>query len=453
MKKLATLFLLFSIHSLFAQNEFIPFQSLEAAHKGTAAWNASGSGPEAAKTGHTLTWLPFSAYAYYYIASRDYDGIDADANAACLAGTGTITGFPSFVSALASNSFTVSDITMKYTIQTLGGDAEGIDWAYTSATTMETRTYTGGSWVIYLNGQPMIGGASPNMNMSIIYHNLADYTDDEISGYSDFVIPNDLSSTSPASVQACAAALLSDIGSYGIRYNFASLQPAIQTTFNANGRNGAFFIAQNGQLEKGIKVLPVELTSFSASIISNHVQLKWRTATELNNMGFEIEKSILSNNHMLDEWKKIGFVPGNGTTTSLHQYSFTDASSIEGKLKYRLKQIDVGGAFEYSKAIEVDLSQPTEFNLSQNYPNPFNPATEISFALPVESHVNLVVFNLLGEKVATLFDGIQQMGMHKVIFDAKSLTSGIYFYQISSSPVALNSGQTFRQIKKMMLLK
>ena len=453
MKKLFTLFLIFSIHTLFAQDEFIPFQSLEAAHKGTAAWNTSGAGPEAAKTGHTLTWLPSTAYAYYYIASRDYGGIDADASAACLAGTGTITGFPSFVAALASNSFTVADITMKYTIQTLGGDTEGVDWTYTPATTIETRTYTGGTWVIYLNGQQMVGGASPNMNMSIIYHNLSSYADDEISGASDFVIPDNLSAASPASVQACAAAFLSDVGNYGIRYNFASMQPAIQTTFTGNGRNGALFIAQSGKFEKGTKILPVELTSFGVTISSNNIQLNWKTATELNNMGFEIERSISAYNSILGEWQKIGFVKGSGTSTIQHEYSFTDSKAIQGIVKYRLKQIDVDGTFEYSQAVEVDLTMPNEFALSQNYPNPFNPVTEISFALPVESNVNLVVFNSLGEKVATLVNNVEQAGIHKVTFDAKALTSGIYFYQINSSSVDPNLGQSFRQIKKMMLLK
>lgn len=453
MKKLVTLLLLLSIYPLFAQTEFIPFQSLEAAHKGTAAWNTDGSGPEAAKTGHPLPWLPPTSYAYYYIASRDYSAIDGDATAAALAGSGTITGFPSFVLALATNGFTVSDITMKYSIQTLGNDVEGVDWVYTPVTTIETRTYKGGNWVIYLDGQPMVGGLSPNMNMTIIYNDLGNYVDDQISGVTDFVIPDNLSDSSPSSVQACAAAFLNDIGNYGIRYNFASLQPAIQVSFGGNGRFGAFFIAQNGKFEKGNIALPVELTSFQAKVISGNIQLNWKTATEMNNMGFAIERTSSTNKNAKVEWNKIGFVPGNGTTTTLHEYSYLDQLPIEGVVKYRLKQIDMDGTFEYSQIVEVNFTQPKEFTLHQNYPNPFNPVTEIHFDLPVESNVNLVVFNSLGEKVATLINNVESAGSHKVSFDAASLTSGIYLYQITSSPVGANSGQPLRQIKKMLLLR
>lgn len=453
MKKFITLFLLFYIHPLFAQNEFIPFQSLEASHKGTAAWNSDGSGSESAKTGHTLTWLPATAYAYYYIASRDYSLIDADPNAAALAGTGTISGFPTFVAALASNGFSVTDITMKYSIQTLGNDTQGVDWTYTAGTTTETRIYKGGNWVIYLNGQQIVGGASPNMNMTIIYNDLSNYSDDQISGVSDFVIPNNLSASSPATVQTCAVAFLNDVGNYGIRYNFASLQPAIQTVFAGAGRTGAFFIAQNGKFEKGNSILPVELTAFQAKVVSGNIQLNWKTATELNNAGFEIERSVQNGTLTKEMWNKIGFIPGSGTTTTLHEYSYTDRSPVEGVIKYRLKQIDMDGSFEYSQIVEVDFIQPGKFILYQNYPNPFNPETEIHFVLPTESNVSLVVFNSLGEKVATLLNNVQQAGFHKVSLNASSLTSGIYFYQINSSPVDPNAGQTFRQIKKMMLLK
>ncbi len=88
---------------------------------------------------------------------------------------------------------------------------------------------------------------------------------------------------------------------------------------------------------------------------------------------------------------------------------------------------------------------PQEFALAQNYPNPFNPVTSIEFSLPQAGHVELKVFNVLGQTVSTLVDGFETAGVHRVEFDAGSLPSGIYFYRISHSEGA--------QTKKMVLVK
>ncbi len=88
---------------------------------------------------------------------------------------------------------------------------------------------------------------------------------------------------------------------------------------------------------------------------------------------------------------------------------------------------------------------PQEFALAQNYPNPFNPVTTIEFALPQAGHVELKVFNVLGQTVSTLVDGFETAGVHRVEFDAGLLPSGIYFYRISHSDGT--------QTKKMALVK
>jgi hypothetical protein len=88
---------------------------------------------------------------------------------------------------------------------------------------------------------------------------------------------------------------------------------------------------------------------------------------------------------------------------------------------------------------------PTVFALSQNYPNPFNPSTRIEFALPKETRVRLEVYNMLGQKVATLVDEVRSAGNHGVTFDASGLASGLYFYRLSTNEVSF--------LKKMMLLK
>jgi hypothetical protein len=197
--------------------------------------------------------------------------------------------------------------------------------------------------------------------------------------------------------------------------------------------------------EYDLTIVPVELTSFSANVVDRSVELNWSTATEVNNQGFEIERSLdgLSFNN-------IGYVPGFGTTTEPKSYSYTDQSVNSGTYYYRLKQIDFDGSFTYSDVAEVEVFLPTEFSLKQNYPNPFNPATTIEFSLPVDAQVKIYVYNLVGENVAEIVSDNFAAGTHKVNFSANTLTSGIYFYQLDA---AGNDGKTFSSVKKMTVLK
>jgi len=189
--------------------------------------------------------------------------------------------------------------------------------------------------------------------------------------------------------------------------------------------------------------VPVELVSFAASVDNNNVVLNWQTATEKNNSGFEIQRSQQSEN---SSWQQIGFVEGNGTTTQGHSYSFTDKTLAQGSYLYKLSQIDFDGTKTDSKIIEVDISlQPDKYSLSQNYPNPFNPSTTIEYSIPESGNAKLVVYNSLGEKVATLVDEIKSQGNYEIHFNASELVSGIYFYQLSTN--------NFTDVKKMILMK
>ena len=190
--------------------------------------------------------------------------------------------------------------------------------------------------------------------------------------------------------------------------------------------------------------LPVELSSFSASIIGSSVKLNWKTETEVNNYGFEVERASLSASP-IRVWEKIGFVNGNGNSNSPKNYSYEDKNVTAGKYSYRLKQIDNDGQFEYSKAIEVDLGAPNKFELSQNYPNPFNPTTTIKFSLPEAGNVKLTLFNILGQEVKTLVNESKESGVHTINFNASELNSGIYIYKLESG--------SFTQTRKMTLVK
>ena len=110
-----------------------------------------------------------------------------------------------------------------------------------------------------------------------------------------------------------------------------------------------------------------------------------------------------------------------------------------------MNQTDFNGSYEYSNEVSVEVGAPAEFELSQNYPNPFNPNTMIKYSLPVNSFVNLAVFNSLGEKVWTLVNEEQAAGTHNLSFDATELASGTYIYQLRTGTAALTG--------KMVLLK
>ena len=177
----------------------------------------------------------------------------------------------------------------------------------------------------------------------------------------------------------------------------------------------------------------------------NGIRLKWTTATETNNSGFMIERS---SSFKIDS--RIRFYTGQGTTTKVTDYEYTDVISKPGKYSYRLKQIDFDGSVNYSSIVESEVEGPQVFVLSQNYPNPFNPSTMISFSLPVDSYVSIELFNTLGEKVDELTNRDYSIGSHEVNFDASKLSNGVYYYTINATAV---DGSSFVSTKKMVLMK
>ncbi len=191
-------------------------------------------------------------------------------------------------------------------------------------------------------------------------------------------------------------------------------------------------------------VVPVELTSFTASEINNNVQLEWKTATEKNNRGFYVERKSIGN------YESIAFIVGSGTTTESRTYSFSDPNTIPGSYSYRLKQVDFDGTFEYSGEVNVEIISLKEFELHQNYPNPFNPSTKITFSLASDAMVNLKVFDVLGQEVMALINQELAEGVHTYNLDAAALNSGVFFYKLE---VISNNGSKFSNIKKMTLLK
>ncbi len=181
-------------------------------------------------------------------------------------------------------------------------------------------------------------------------------------------------------------------------------------------------------------VVPVELTALSAFTKQNTIHLAWATASETNNLGFEVERKDAT----ATDWQTIAFVKGNGTVVSRRDYVYEDADLSLGSYHYRLKQIDTDGAFTYSTVLEAEVAAPKEMSLAQNYPNPFNPTTTIDYRIAQNSGetVTLSIFDMLGRTVRTLVNEPAQPGYYRILWDGRDDSgrmtgSGVYFYLLS----------------------
>ncbi|HCY77083.1 MAG TPA: hypothetical protein DHV28_14265 [Ignavibacteriales bacterium] len=211
-------------------------------------------------------------------------------------------------------------------------------------------------------------------------------------------------------------------------------------TITGTGPNGTPVHKRNVTVTIVDAIVPVELTAFNASVNKNEVVLDWSTATELNNLGFEIQRKSINSNY-----ETLGFVNGKGTTTEFSNYSFTDKNVDAGTYTYRLMQKDFDGTFSYSQEVEVRVNVPLEYSLDQNYPNPFNPTTTIRYAIPEDNFVSIKLYDILGNEVITLVNEQKQAGRYEMLFNASNIASGVYYYQISSG--------NFTQTRKLMLMK
>ncbi len=233
-------------------------------------------------------------------------------------------------------------------------------------------------------------------------------------------------------------------GTYTIKYEAAE---HYDTTITGISLASYFSVNQLNVQMKPLVPVPVELASFSASTNGSSVTLNWITASEVNNRGFEVQKSkVKIQKSKYDFWEVISFIEGRGTTTEQTNYSFEDNNLPAGIYNYRIKQIDFDGTFRYFNLDEfIEISSPFTFELLQNYPNPFNPSTRISWESPVGSHQIIKVYDVLGNEVKTLVNEYKPAGSYEVEFNASGLASGVYYYQ-------LRAGE-FMQTKKMILVR
>jgi photosystem II stability/assembly factor-like uncharacterized protein len=229
--------------------------------------------------------------------------------------------------------------------------------------------------------------------------------------------------------------------------------PSGISSFHALLNYVGYGVGSNGLVLKYYDTLyvPVELISFTADYINKSVNLKWMTASELNNYGFEIQRAFGDN-----FWEVINFVSGKGTTLEANVYCFNDKTYQQGIVRYRLKQIDYNGSFTFSKVIQLDIGLPRKFSLKQNFPNPFNPSTTISYALPFESNVRLEIYDIIGSLIKSYEINAQQAGYRNIVWNGRNSSnveaaSGVYIYRFTAT--SLETNEVFSNSVKMMLVR
>lgn len=189
--------------------------------------------------------------------------------------------------------------------------------------------------------------------------------------------------------------------------------------------------------------LPVEMTSFTATLRGSSALLQWSTATEINNAGFKIERSLEDSGN----WYQIAFINGAGVSNVPKYYSYEDKNLAPGAYSYRIKQIDNDGTETiYTPISKVDIGMSNGFQLCKNYPNPFNPSTEIRFSVSQDGNATLRVYNIIGQEIETLFSGHARAGHYiTATFNASRLASGIYFARLEYNGKSL--------VQRMILTK
>jgi hypothetical protein len=194
-------------------------------------------------------------------------------------------------------------------------------------------------------------------------------------------------------------------------------------------------------------ILAAELLSSAFEPGDKNVTVSWSTASEIDLSHFELTRARAG-----QDAEVIATVPAKGSEGSGDDYSYVDASVNNGvSYDYSLVEVDVNGnktvmATEDGVTPNANLAVISEYALHQNYPNPFNPTTNIVFDVVEENHVELTVYNAVGQLVATVANGVYGNGRHTVEFSSDNLTSGLYFYTIKI-------GNEFSATKKMLLVK
>ncbi len=208
--------------------------------------------------------------------------------------------------------------------------------------------------------------------------------------------------------------------------------------------------------------LPVELTSFAAKSLGKSILLSWTTQSEFENLGFILERKIENES---EDWVTIATyeshegLQSQGNSSSEKNYTFEDESIVSGKsYSYRIGDVSYTNEVNFyseiitassQQNVEEELSAiPKEYFLDSAFPNPFNPSTTISYGIPKDSRVSIVIYNILGKKVRTLVNENQIAGFYKINWNGLDernsfVSTGVYFAKIQAGNFSKTNKMTF----------
>lgn len=178
--------------------------------------------------------------------------------------------------------------------------------------------------------------------------------------------------------------------------------------------------------------LSANFLNFDGAVKDNSVLLNWSTSDELNNKGFDVERSTNS-----QDFSAIGFVKGTGTTGNKSNYNFTDGNKfLSGNIYYRLKQIDLNGNYRYSKIIQVNIQNTFKWGI---YPNPVVTDSWLQLQLAETSKVSVQLVTANGSILQSVDKGLLQPGTYSVPLNLNNAAKGTYFARL------IVNGKTYSQ--------
>ncbi len=208
----------------------------------------------------------------------------------------------------------------------------------------------------------------------------------------------------------------------------------LNSVFFTDANNG-IVVGNSGLAKKTINGgVPVELEHFSANVLTDGtVRLEWSTVAETQNYGFHIERAEGA------KWASIGFVPGGGDSEQHRSYTFTDHAAAKiHELRYRLRQVDFDGSWEFSPEVLVHAALPSVWSLSVS-PNPCTEFATLHAALPTDEIISLTVFDASGKHVSSIFEGQANAGSHVWRWAPGSAAPGVYYAVLRSGTSVLST--------------